>query len=713
MDLPSVVHDAPAVVLLVDTRTDEVVHVDDRARRLAPGARLPLDVEAWSSAAGLRVVPGRAARGAPGTGTPTLARLAAGDPTTGHQVGAVLRPVDDGDQRAWWAIGTPLQAAPEALRDRSLVVLMPIRSPDADGEGAADRHLDRSVLAGSVAMTVSDPTAADNPLIWVSPSFEHVTGYTPAQALGRNCRFLQGSDTDPATVARLRAGIAAGETVSVVLLNYRQDGSAFHNHLIVSPVFDAGGHLTHHVSVQSDVTQQVLTAHERDQARVAGGRARAAHAAAERAHAAAESAHRYARLVLTLSEALATAITVEDVARTVTDVVAAQLGAAGGGLTLADPARTRLDFVSMEAMPPGTDAAWARIDWQEDAPLALSVRTRRAIFHRDHDALTAGYPAITGHAAVPATGATVYLPLIAADEVIGAVFLYWDQVQDLSTAQRDVLEALGRYTAQAVQRASLFAQRRTAAQVLQQSLLTHLPEPDHLELRARYVPAAVGEHVGGDWYDAVVLPDGSTVLVIGDVTGHDIVAAARMGQLRGLLRAYAFDRMEPPAEVVARLDRALVGLRQDGLATLVLARIEQSGEDRQQGVRRLRWTNAGHPPPILLHADGTTELLESDPELLVGLVPDAPRSDHRYVLPPDSTLLMYTDGLIEHRGRSISDGIADLRRVLSACFGRTLQELLDHLVAELVGRSPDDDCAVLAVRAHREDRPRPREADLT
>ncbi|MBB2903188.1 PAS domain S-box-containing protein [Kineococcus radiotolerans] len=782
------VHEHPAAVLLLDAVTGDVVYVNDRARQLAPHAQLPLHVQQWSRLARLEVAPHQAP--AAGTGARTLEQVAAGDPTTGQQIGTLLRLTTDPDNQpdqpgagldtepdtkpdtepdtgqTLWAIGTPLHAAPASLHARSMLVLMPVHlpqlssrsgvEPDSDtGTGADTRGrggavalpspgsvlATSSVLAGSLAMAISQPTGPnreDNPLLWVSPSFEHVTGYTAAQAVGRDCRFLQGPDTDPTTVAHLREAIRAERTVSVTLLNYRHDGSAFHNHLIVSPVFDATGRLSHHVSVQSDVTQQVLTARERDRARaaeeqartaegqarsaeeqaraaekrarMAGEQARAAGERARTAQAGAEASERFGRVLLALSEALAAAVTVDDVARTVTDVVAAELGAAGGGLMLADPARTRLDYVSMAAMPPGIDASWSRIDWEEDAPPAVAVRTRQAIFHRDSAAMSSAHPNIHTHAAVPQMGATVNLPLIAADEVIGAVFLWWTQAQELPPAQRAALEALARYAAQAVQRASLLAQRRSAAQVLQQSLLTRLPEPDHLELRARYVPAAVGEHVGGDWYDAIVLHEGSTTVVIGDVTGHDLAAAARMGQLRGLLRAHAVDRAEAPSAIVARLERSMAALGMDGLATLVLACIEQTDDDRQAGLRRLRWTNAGHPPPILLHPDGHTQLLESTPELLVGLLPDTSRSDQVTALPPGSTVLLYTDGLIEHRGRSLTDGITDLRRVLSTHAGKTLQELLDHLVTELIGQAPDDDCAILAVRAHPEDRPRPPEA---
>ena len=701
-DLPTVVHDFPAAVLLVDADSEQVFYVNDLARQLAPGVRLPVDVEEWSRAAGLRAEAG----GALGASSTPLARIAAGEPGTGRQVSAALRSEATHAREALWAIGMPLHDAPPPLRARSLLVLMPLRFPEAVAgvrAAAAAGRAQQSVLASGLAVAISDPTAADDPLVWVSPSWEHLTGYTRAEALGRNCRFLQGPDSEPDAVAHLREGMAAGRTVSATLLNRRHDGSAFYNHVVVSPVFDAGGALVHRVGVLSDVTGRVLAARERDAARAEADGARQAQGAAE-------EAGRFGQLLLTLSEALTATTTVEEVAVTVTDVVASVLGAAGGGLLLANAARTRLDLVSLDAMPAGTDPAWSRIAWDEDAPVALAVRTRRPVYYRDHHELAAAHPSITAHAEVPAMGATVDLPLVVAGDVIGAVFLFWEQPHELPARLRAALEALARYTAQAVQRATLISERRTAAEVLQRSLLTRLPEPDHLEFRARYVPAAVGEHVGGDWYDALITPDGATTVVIGDVTGHDMAAAAGMGQLRGLLRAFAFDRAEPPSEVVGRLDRALAGLDVESLATLVLARIEQGAEDAERGLRRLRWTNAGHPPPIVLHPDGSTELLESAPELLVGLRPDARRSDHAHVLPPGATLLLYTDGLIEHRGRSLTDGISDMRRVLSACRGLTLEGLLDHLVAELIGDAPEDDCAVLAVRTHDEARPRPAEA---
>lgn len=249
----------------------------------------------------------------------------------------------------------------------------------------------------------------------------------------------------------------------------------------------------------------------------------------------------------------------------------------------------------------------------------------------------------------------------------------------------------------------LLEERRGVAETLQRAMLTELPRPDRLEVAARYLPSHAGDQVGGDWYDAFTLPGGATVVAVGDVTGHDTAAAAAMGQLRTLLRGFAYDRAEAPSETMRRLDRSVRGLRVDTLATVVLARIEPDDDAAGDGSRLLRWTNAGHPPPVLLLADGSTRLLETRPELLVGVDPDRARTDHRHVLPSGSTLLLYSDGLIERRRRGRDDdgdldaGTAALRRTLADRHDAPLDELLDAVLAELQD-DRDDDIVVLAVR---------------
>jgi phosphoserine phosphatase RsbU/P len=146
----------------------------------------------------------------------------------------------------------------------------------------------------------------------------------------------------------------------------------------------------------------------------------------------------------------------------------------------------------------------------------------------------------------------------------------------------------------------------------------------------RYQPASTHLHVGGDWHDVVLQPDGATVAVIGDVVGHDVDAAASMGQIRSMVRATAYGRSDSPAEVLTRVDTVLSGLHVGTLAMALVARIEQPEAQRRQGLRTLRWSSAGHLPPLLLHPDGTVELLATAPERLLGTGTGTPcpRSDH-------------------------------------------------------------------------------------
>src|SRR5204863_3830176 len=120
-----------------------------------------------------------------------------------------------------------------------------------------------------------------------------------------------------------------------------------------------------------------------------------------------------------------------------------------------------------------------------------------------------------------------------------------------------------------------FGQQRDLADALQRSMLTAPPEPNHSEIVVRYVPAAAGAEIGGDWYDAFLQPDGATVIAIGDVVGHDTRAAAAMGQVRGLLRGISYSSGDTPAGVLRQLDRALHGLALDTMATALVGRLER------------------------------------------------------------------------------------------------------------------------------------------
>src|SRR4051795_8996691 len=174
-----------------------------------------------------------------------------------------------------------------------------------------------------------------------------------------------------------------------------------------------------------------------------------------------------------------------------------------------------------------------------------------------------------------------------------------------------------------------------------------------------------------------------------------------MGQVRGLLRGISYSSGDSPAGVLTQLDRAVRGLALDTMATCLVARLEQDEDDVRAGTTRLRWANAGHPPPAVLDCDGRVHLLEQGPaDLLLGVDPESPRADHVAVLRRGATVLLYTDGLVERRDRDIDTGTAALTEVLSTCAGLALDELCDRVLQRLILPDAEDDVAVLAVRLH-------------
>lgn len=236
------------------------------------------------------------------------------------------------------------------------------------------------------------------------------------------------------------------------------------------------------------------------------------------------------------------------------------------------------------------------------------------------------------------------------------------------------------------------------AEVLQRNLLGPPPHVPHLETAVRYLPATRHAEVGGDWYDAFRVPDGSTMLVIGDVAGHDAPAAAVMAQARGMLRAVAQSVEPSPAAVLIALDRVFTNLDMHTLVTVAVAAVDlrplAAGD---AGPVRVQWSNAGHPPPVLICADGRVELLERTPNRLLGVSADAERADHEFRLNPGDTLFLYTDGLVERRTVPLDDGTAWLVRELGRIGREPLDRLCDDLVAAM-GTDLDDDVALLAVR---------------
>lgn len=239
-----------------------------------------------------------------------------------------------------------------------------------------------------------------------------------------------------------------------------------------------------------------------------------------------------------------------------------------------------------------------------------------------------------------------------------------------------------------------YEQQRRVAEAMQRYLLPQLPRVPGVDLEARYHPAPQSSRVGGDWYDAFVLPDGTLTLVLGDVMGHDLRSAARMAEVRSMLRAFAWDRESSPAEIVSRLDRALATIGIPTMATLVFARLVRTAA----GSWTLSWTNAGHPPPLLLTPDGGARFLDHGSDLLVGPDPLTDRHTAGVALEPSSTVVLYTDGLVESATHSIDAGLAALRRHAVDLVRGPLTDLCRGLIERVRPSDNDDDVALLALR---------------
>ena len=258
---------------------------------------------------------------------------------------------------------------------------------------------------------------------------------------------------------------------------------------------------------------------------------------------------------------------------------------------------------------------------------------------------------------------------------------------DPDTAYLGFLRLVAASIGQALDRVDAREVERSFSESLQRSLLSRPPLRPGVEIAVRYTPATRLAQVGGDWYDAFAGPAGALTLAVGDVTGHDRRAAAGMAQIRSLLRGAAWAEAGAPARSLEALDQAIGGLEVGEFATAVLAELDG---------HTLRWCNAGHPPPAVLDPDGKARLLWTDPPQPLLGIGAGPRREQTVELAPGSVVVLYTDGLVEHRDVPIDRGLAWLTGALES--GRELgaEALCDHLLAQL-GASGEDDVALLVL----------------
>ncbi|PDP87078.1 protein serine phosphatase [Glycomyces fuscus] len=410
----------------------------------------------------------------------------------------------------------------------------------------------------------------------------------------------------------------------------------------------------------------------------------------------AQRAFERSQLLLRAADELGDTTGLAQVRRTVKELVTSDLKPAYVELVLVEGERMRRVIDTED--PSSLDVVYEEYELGSDWPTALAVRTDTLVEVPDTDALEHYAPEVRAAFSLLGLSSAVFVPLPGTRTPLGALVLGWDSTHEIDVVERAVLRSLAGYTARAVERAVFVDRRVQTAQALQQAMLTDLPRIPGLEIAALYRPAAQEDMVGGDWYDAYPLPDdggrGAVAFTVGDITGHDIHAAVLMGQVRSMLRQADMDHSgHGPARAVTAFERANRELGVGASGTMLHAHLR-----RQARGWLLTWTNVGHMTPVVASAAGDTEQLREHDLLFHPELPDRPRTDHQRLLETGSTLLLFTDGLVEQRDHDLDTVVARAARLLAAGAREPLPDLLGAITDEVAGDAHDDDVVLLAVR---------------
>ncbi|MGW9451342.1 SpoIIE family protein phosphatase [Streptomyces sp. NPDC055632] len=415
------------------------------------------------------------------------------------------------------------------------------------------------------------------------------------------------------------------------------------------------------------------------------------------------------RLLLRAAETMARTSGLEQVRRQVSDLVSGDLRPAYVGLVLRQEGALRrvtdqaASYVSLEERFPVYDS-------HEQWPSAQAARENRIVLVPDRQTLVDHYhPDTVAEFDAMNLCSAVCVPLPDTyGRALGTLILAWDTPRTIDISERAVLTVLARYTADAVERALFLDGRIDVARRLQQAMLTDLPTVRGLHLAALYRTAADQEMVSGDWYDAYRLnptrPSGTDAhtsipatrlaLTVGDITGHDMQAATLMGQARSMLRQASHDHSRGgPAAAVDALYGAITDLDMNISGTLVHAHLTPFGD----GAWDFTWTNAGHPPPLLARPGRPVHQLQEHDLLLYPGLP-ARRTQHHARLEPGSTVLLYTDGLVEEPGTPLDQRNDQVSHLLGEDNSIPAEGLLEQIADRVAGPAHDDDIALLAVR---------------
>jgi serine phosphatase RsbU (regulator of sigma subunit) len=392
------------------------------------------------------------------------------------------------------------------------------------------------------------------------------------------------------------------------------------------------------------------------------------------------------------TRALSTALTPDEVLGTIVQEAVEALDAQQGTIVLADKARSVLRMRHIVGFADDVLTRWHEFPLAMEVPLAVVARTGHSMYVATREEMVQRYPAVAEEVTMSDRRAWAVAPVREVESApAGALMVSWTEPHTLSPEDRQFFEAFADLCAPILRRAGAYEHTAEIATALQTSLLpSALPKVEGIDIHARYVPTGRGD-VGGDWYDVLTLPGDRLGLIIGDVVGHGIRAAAQMSQIRHALRTLAFLEADP-IRVLELFDTKVGQYGESVMATATVAFYDPAAN-------QIEYAEAGHPPALLRRRDGGIEILATANRPPLGLHPGpSPRTASATVdFQIGDTLLLYTDGLIERPGEPIDAGLARLKEALGSC-PTELPAAADHLVATMVEAELHDDLALLLLR---------------
>jgi PAS domain S-box-containing protein len=621
---------------------------------------------------------------ATGPGRPAPARPAApGRPDVAKPVaGPASRAGRARDDRHWAFSWFPSHDPEGNIAGVALIAVdVTDRQNSAEAVRRSEERYRSLVQAGAQVVWVTTPTGQ---IAEDSPEWRWITGQSLEEYLGNGWLDAIHPEDRERVEREWRECVGAGKVFDSRYRVRTKTGSYRHYDVRAVPI-ERDGKIIEWVGASTDVTGQ------REAEEMRGRLTEQLSAAALRT----------ARLQQATSM-LAEALTVLQVVEVITEVGRSAIGAERSAVALLDPERLRLRTINPVGLPDSPGAPGGDIPLDVASVMTLAITTRRPVLVENPESLRRQFDGVANvdlFLAHSDERAWVGLPLLAAGAPLGALRFSFTKPRQITEEERVFLEALAGQCALALERASLFEREHTTAETLQRSLLPdRLPSVPGIVLEARYLPVTRNMEIGGDWYDAFRLPDGRLAVAAGDVMGKGLTAAAGMGRVRNALRALALTDPRPAA-VLAGLDRLFTATELDEQVTTVAYLVVDpvTGEGLAG--------NAGHLPPLLLSRDAPPRLDTTEAGTPLGWA--CPRQQYVFRLPPGTTAVLYSDGLVENRRRGLDAGLDELVSVAAQARPGMVEDparLLEYLVDRmLTGYEQDDDVTVLVLHVPRRD----------